>query len=123
MINSYKFCLDNNAQITGNHSAKELDTSDLVKSENQDDSLEKNHSSKKKTPPYSVQEFLELATALSTKQQRQHAIVLFKDILKKEPTNQTALIGIGKTFKFYYKICSFIQCFIFTSSEYDSLYF
>lgn len=92
--------LDNNAQITGNHSAKELDTSDLVKSENQDDSLEKNHSSKKKTPPYSVQEFLELATALSTKQQRQHAIVLFKDILKKEPTNQTALIGIGKTFKF-----------------------
>lgn len=100
MINSYKFCLDNNAQITGNHSAKELDTSDLIKSENQEDSLEKNHSSKKKTPPYSVQEFLELATALSTKQQRQHAIVLFKDILKKEPTNQTALIGIGKTFKF-----------------------
>uniref|UniRef100_K1PXN4 Uncharacterized protein n=1 Tax=Magallana gigas TaxID=29159 RepID=K1PXN4_MAGGI len=86
---------DNNAQITGNHSAKELDTSDLVKSENQDDSLEKNHSSKKKTPPYSVQEFLELATALSTKQQRQHAIVLYKDILKKEPTNQTALIGIA----------------------------
>lgn len=70
-------------------------STDLVKSENQDDSLEKNHSSKKKTPPYSIQEFLELATALSTKQQRQHAIVLFKDILKKEPTNQTALIGIA----------------------------
>lgn len=72
----------------------------MVKSENQHNPFEKNHSSKKKTPSYSVQEFLELATALSTKQKRQHAIVLFKDILKKEPTNQTALIGIGMTFIF-----------------------
>lgn len=89
---------DNNTQITGNHPAKEVNTSDtntLVKSENQHNPFEKNHSSKKKTPSYSVQEFLELATALSTKQKRQHAIVLFKDILKKEPTNQTALIGIA----------------------------
>lgn len=89
---------DNNTQITGNHPAKEVNTSDtntLVKSENQHNPFEKNHSSKKKTPSYSVQEFLELAIALSTKQKCQHAIVLFKDILKKEPTNQTALIGIA----------------------------
>lgn len=71
-------------------------TTQLIKSEAAKNSSQKKHIPKEKKQSYSVQEFLEIATTLSSKQKVQHAIVIFKDILNKEPHNQSALIGIGR---------------------------
>ncbi|XP_048776174.2 uncharacterized protein LOC125680539 isoform X2 [Ostrea edulis] len=67
----------------------------VEKSTNTVDSSEKNHLSESKDSSYSVRDFLELAASLSSKCQLQHAIVLYKDILHKEPKNQMALVGIA----------------------------
>lgn len=72
-------------------------TTQLIKAEAAKNSSQKKHIPKEKNQSYSVQEFLEIATTLSSKQKVQHAIVIFKDILNKEPHNQSALVGIGRS--------------------------
>ncbi|XP_078324238.1 uncharacterized protein LOC111123999 isoform X2 [Crassostrea virginica] len=74
---------------------KPTTTTQLIKSEAAENSSQKKHIPKEKNQSYSVQEFLEIATTLSSKQKVQHAIVIFKDILNKEPHNQSALVGIA----------------------------
>ncbi|XP_062589988.1 uncharacterized protein LOC134251597 [Saccostrea cucullata] len=72
-----------------------VEPSSSKNSVNADNVSEKNHSLKKMDSSYSVSELLELADALSSKCRIQHAIVLYSDILKKEPNNQSAIIGIA----------------------------
>lgn len=92
-------CTDTSFQSSEikNQLDKPTTTTQLIKSEAAENSSQKKHITKEKNQSYSVQEFLEIATTLSSKQKVQHAIVIFKDILNKEPHNQSALVGIGRS--------------------------